>query len=75
MKNLGIEELGELMDCSSALEEVLRRLDVVGAGLAAIHVDAAIHQLRANLDATITTMSGTGDQSRVAAGFVSRIPH
>jgi len=47
---IGNGELGELADCRSALEDVLRRLDEIGAGIAAIHVDAAIAQLRKNID-------------------------
>ncbi|WP_299192453.1 hypothetical protein [uncultured Erythrobacter sp.] len=31
------------------LEDVLSKLDAIGAGIAAIHVDAAIEQLRGNL--------------------------
>ena len=47
---IGIEELAELADCRSALNDVLRRLDEVGGGIAAIHVDAAIAQLDRNIE-------------------------
>lgn len=39
----------ELRECLRALELTLERLDDVGAGIAAIHVDAAIQQLHTNL--------------------------
>jgi hypothetical protein len=39
----------ELVDCQQVLEMTLDRLDRVGAGIAAIHVDAAIQQLKQNL--------------------------
>ena len=47
---IGIEELAELARCRSELEDVLDRLDELGAGIAAIHVDAAIAQLQANIE-------------------------
>jgi hypothetical protein len=43
-------ELAELRECVSALGHVLARLDRLGAGIAAIHVDAAIEQLKNNID-------------------------
>ena len=39
----------EILSIVSALEGELRKLDRIGAGLAAIHVNAAIEQLRVNL--------------------------
>ena len=50
---IGIEDLAEMALCRSALEDVLERLDKIGAGLAAIHVDAAIMHLGNNLDAEL----------------------
>ena len=47
---LTIEELGDLTESVAALEAVLSKLDRIGAGIAAIHVDAAISQLRNNLE-------------------------
>ncbi len=41
----------------STLETVLDRLDRIGAGIAAIHVDAAINQLKNNLDVVTTDES------------------
>lgn len=46
-------ELNELRHCVGALELVLAKLDRIGAGIAAIHVDAAIDQLRNNIDVVI----------------------
>ena len=43
-------ELAELEQCVCTLEEVLVSLDTIGAGIAAIHVDAAINQLKTNLE-------------------------
>lgn len=41
----------ELEACLRALEQTLVKLDDAGAGIAAIHVDAAIHHLNGNLKA------------------------
>ena len=45
-------EVQELKNCISDLEIVLEKLDKVGAGIAAIHVDAALVQLRGNLNSS-----------------------
>lgn len=50
MIQVTIVELQGLQDSVRALENVLETLDLVGAGIAAIHVDAAINQLKNNLD-------------------------
>ena len=50
MIHISISELGELQESLVALDKVLETLDRIGAGLAAIHVDAAIDQLRNNLE-------------------------
>ena len=42
-------EIDELIDCKRELESVLLRLDAAGAGIAAIHVNAAVEQLNKNL--------------------------
>ena len=47
---IGIDDLAEMARCRSELEDVLQRLDAIGAGIAAIHVDAAIAQLRGNIE-------------------------
>lgn len=39
----------EILSIVSTLEGELRELDRIGAGIAAIHVNAAIEQLRTNL--------------------------
>ena len=50
MLHLTSEELSDLTNSVATLEVVLSRLDRIGAGIAAIHVDAAISQLRNNLE-------------------------
>ncbi|MEP0392515.1 MAG: hypothetical protein ABJ205_07420 [Erythrobacter sp.] len=42
-------EIDNIQDCRRDLEAVLKILDTVGAGIAAIHVNAAIEQLKKNL--------------------------
>ena len=49
MIQLTSRELAELKSCKQELEGVLELLDAAGAGIAAIHVSAAIEQLKANL--------------------------
>ena len=44
------EELSDLRQCLSSLETILNTLDRIGAGIAAIHVDAAINQLEQNIE-------------------------
>lgn len=44
-------EVEDIDHCKQQLEAVLRVLDSVGAGIAAIHVNAAIEQLTKNLSA------------------------
>ena len=48
--HLTLNEVLELKSCIGDLEIVLQKLDRIGAGIAAIHVDAALVQLRNNLD-------------------------
>ena len=48
--HLTSSELLELKSCIGDLEIVLEKLDKLGAGIAAIHVDAALVQLHNNLD-------------------------
>ena len=45
-----MQEAVELRECCERLNEVLQTLDRMGAGIAAIHVDAAIEQLCTNLE-------------------------
>lgn len=49
MKNITSAATIELRYCIDDLEDVLAKLDAIGAGIAAIHVDAAIEHLRGNL--------------------------
>lgn len=44
-------EIDDIDHCKRELEAVLKVLDTVGAGIAAIHVNAAIEQLKKNLAA------------------------
>ncbi len=57
MLHVTLGELAELKRCLTSLEDILTALDKVGAGIAAIHVDAAINQLKNNLD--VITTEGT----------------
>ncbi|MEM7778849.1 MAG: hypothetical protein AAF697_00490 [Pseudomonadota bacterium] len=50
MIKISVDELGELHDSLAALDMALETLDRIGAGIAAIHVDAAIDQLRNNIE-------------------------
>ena len=50
MINLTIGETIELQECRRALEQTLSALDHLGAGIAAIHVNAAVEQLTSNLE-------------------------
>ena len=49
MINLTTHEVDDLKHCRRALERVLATLDTVGAGIAAIHINAAIEQLKKNI--------------------------
>lgn len=49
----------DLIAVMAVLEEQLARLDTLGAGIAAVHVNAAIEQLRDNLQ-TLRESDGTG---------------
>ena len=44
-------EVADLKDAQRTLEQILATLDHAGAGIAAIHVNAAIEQLKKNLRA------------------------
>lgn len=50
MIHVTIDELEDLRSSIFTLEAVLETLDQIGAGIAAIHVDAAINQLKNNLE-------------------------
>ena len=49
MIQLTLHEVDDLKHCLRKLEIVLKTLDAAGAGIAAIHVNAAIEQLKKNL--------------------------
>lgn len=61
MAQLSNPQPHELRDIIRILEEQLEKLDIIGAGLAAIHVNAAIEQLRVNLSALNEHGFGTFD--------------
>lgn len=50
MSQLTLPKAHEILSVIDHLEEELRELDRLGAGIAAIHVNAAIEQLRSNLE-------------------------
>lgn len=50
MIHVTVSELEELKESIATLEGILATLDLIGAGIAAIHVDAAINQLQNNLE-------------------------
>lgn len=50
MIHVSASELAQLKSSIAALKDVLGTLDDLGAGIAAIHVDAAINQLKNNLE-------------------------
>lgn len=50
MIHVTFHELEDLKSSLATLEDVLEKLDRLGAGIAAIHVDAAINQLKNNLE-------------------------
>lgn len=52
-------EIDDLKYCRRELEGVLELLDAAGAGIAAIHVNAAIEQLKKNLNA-VEPSNGSG---------------
>ncbi len=49
MIHMKTHEVEDLRQCQRTLERVLASLDTAGAGIAAIHVNAAIEQLKKNL--------------------------
>ena len=51
MLHITVGEFAELKRSLATLEDVLQTLDAVGARIAAIHVDAAINQLKSNVEA------------------------
>ena len=49
MIHITTREVDDLRQCERALEQVLATLDSASAGIAAIHVNVAIEQLKKNL--------------------------
>ena len=68
MINLTMAETLELQDCRRTLQRTLERLDMLGTGIAAIHVNAAIEQLTSNLETIGQSQSDGAD----LAGFVDQ---
>lgn len=65
MKASQLPQAHELHSIILALEGQLRRLDRIGAGLAAVHVNAAIEQLRTNLAVVNDNHLGTFDSDLI----------
>lgn len=61
MLHISTEEFAKLTTSLASLEVVLQTLDELGAGIAAIHVDAAINQLRSNIEILIDPTKPSGD--------------
>jgi hypothetical protein len=61
MANMPLPEAHELHEITVALEIYLAKLDELGAGIAAIHVNAAIEQLRTNLEYVVKKGAGSFD--------------
>lgn len=68
MIELTLSETLELQECSRTLHTTLQRLDQLGAGIAAIHVNAAIEQLSSNLEMIRRTGS---DELKPAPFYIS----
>ena len=68
MIHLTKREVDDLRLCQRALERVLATLDSTGAGIAAIHVDAAIEQLKKNLALAKVIRPGIEDTPLVVPG-------
>lgn len=63
MIHMTTHEVDDLRHCQRTLERVLASLDTAGAGIAAIHVNAAIEQLKKNLSvvaADFASADGSG---------------
>jgi len=61
--HLPIGQTIKLQECRKTLEHTLSALDRLGAGIAAIHVNAAIEQLTSNLEIIEKARIGSFDQS------------
>lgn len=71
MIHVSASELAQLKSSIAALKDVLGTLDDLGAGIAAIHVDAAINQLKNNLEVvTDETLPAPG----IAMSWPSEFP-
>ncbi len=75
MTDFKVTETLELQECQRILEHALRQLDQVGAGIAAIHVNAAIEQIKTNI-ATIKDCAESDFESvLIGASDAPRITH
>ena len=68
-------EMLELDECRRNLQNVLRRLDDIGAGIAAIHVNAAIEQLQKNLNTVESTRLDSYDPELISVAELLRTTH
>ncbi len=65
----------EILECRRALETTLRKLDGLGAGIAAIHVNAAIEQLTGNLETIGQSRLVKLDTGQIAICDEPRVTH
>lgn len=69
-----MDDMIELRECRAGLKSVLQRLDSIGAGIAAIHVDAAIAQLKNNIDLAEEALSQDYDPTLISIYENARVP-
>ena len=62
MMNFDASKVLDMHECVALLEQTLARLDSLGTGIAAIHVNAAIEQLRSNIEAIESTCFAAADE-------------
>lgn len=62
MIHLTLVEAEDINQCVGELQNILGRLDAVGAGIAAIHVNAAIEQLGKNLQCVMVDEDNAGGE-------------
>ena len=75
MSDISTGETLELLECLGALRHTLHTLDRIGAGLAAIHVNAAIEQLTGNLEQIESDRSARFDPALICASPVKPSTH
>lgn len=73
--HLDLDQTAALQTCQADLRDVLERLDLAGAGIAAIHVNAAIEHLQQNLENAEQLNSSSSPFEYGVAAKISRITH